>query len=133
MVLSTILSLFSVSHFLSHLHENLVLVIGNFLTMQHFRPLGYLKCSSRSSRPEVFCEKGVLTKFTKFTGKHLCLRPATLLKKSLWYKCFPVNFAKFIRTPFFIEQLRWLLLFGGCFCSSSRFNTKLHGLPHAAN
>ena len=25
----------------------------------------------RSSRPEVFCEKGVLKNFTKFTGKHL--------------------------------------------------------------
>ena len=27
---------------------------------------------SRSSRPEVFCKKGVLKNFTKFTGKHLC-------------------------------------------------------------
>ena len=26
----------------------------------------------RSSRPEVFCKKGVLKNFTKFTGKHLC-------------------------------------------------------------
>ena len=26
----------------------------------------------RSSRPEVFCEKGVLRNFAKFTGKHLC-------------------------------------------------------------
>ena len=25
-----------------------------------------------SSRPEVFCKKGVLKNFTKFTGKHLC-------------------------------------------------------------
>ena len=47
----------------------------------------------RSSRPEVFCKKGVLGNFTKFTGKHLCQslyfnkvagqRPATLLKKRL--------------------------------------------------
>ena len=28
------------------------------------------------------------------------MKPATLLKKSLWYKCFTVNFAKFLRTPF---------------------------------
>ena len=28
------------------------------------------------------------------------LRPATLLKKRLWERCFPVNFAKFLRTPF---------------------------------
>ena len=37
--------------------------------------------------------------------------PATLLKKSLWHRCFPVNFAKFLRTPFFTEHLWWLLLY----------------------
>ena len=26
----------------------------------------------RSSRPEVFCKKGVVRNFAKFTGKHLC-------------------------------------------------------------
>ena len=35
----------------------------------------------RSSRPEVFSKKGVLKNVTKFTGKHMCLRPATLSKK----------------------------------------------------
>ena len=75
---------------------------------------------NRSSRPEVFCKKGVLRNFTKFKGKHLCqslffnkvagLRPATLLKKRLWHRCFPVNFAKFLRTSFLTEHLRWLLL-----------------------
>ena len=34
---------------------------------------------------------------------------AILLKKR-WHRCFPVNFAKFLRTPFSTEQLRWLLL-----------------------
>ena len=76
--------------------------------------------SDRSSRPEVFCKKGVPRNFAKFTGKHLCqslffnkvagLRPATLLKKRLWHRCFPVSFVKFLRTPFFTEHLRWLLL-----------------------
>ena len=28
---------------------------------------------ARSSRPKVFCKKGVLRNFTKFTGKYLCL------------------------------------------------------------
>ena len=65
----------------------------------------------RSSRSEVFCEKGLLNNFAKFTGKHKCqslsfnkvarLRPATFLKKRLWYKCFPVNFAEFLRTSIF--------------------------------
>ena len=70
--------------------------------------------------PEVFCKKSVLINFAKFTGKHLCqsiffnkvsaLRPATLLKRRPWHRCFPVNFAKFLRTPIFIEHLWWLLL-----------------------
>ena len=51
------------------------------------------------------------TLFNKFAG----LRPATLLKKSLWHRCFPVNFAKFLRTPFFTEHLRWLLLYQAVF------------------
>ena len=29
------------------------------------------------------------------------LRPSTLLKNKLWHRCFPVNFAKFSRAPFF--------------------------------
>ena len=59
---------------------------------------------------QVFRKKGVLESFAKFTGKHLCqsiffnkaagLRPATLLKKRPWHRRFPVNFGKFLRTPF---------------------------------
>ena len=37
-------------------------------------------------------------------------RPATLLKKGLCHRCFPVNFEKFLKTPFFTEHLQWLLL-----------------------
>ena len=69
----------------------------------------------RSSPPEVFCKKGVLKNFTKFTEKHLCqslflnkdaaLRPVTLLKKRLWHRYFPVNFAKFLRAPFLTEPV----------------------------
>ena len=69
-----------------------------------------------NSRPEVFCKKGVLRNFAKFVGKHLCqnlffnkvagLRPATLLKKRFWHRSFPVNFAKYLRTAFFIASVR---------------------------
>ena len=45
----------------------------------------------------------------KFGQVLVKLRPATLLKKRLWHRCFPMNFAKFLRTPFFTEHLRWLL------------------------
>ena len=37
-------------------------------------------------------------------------QPATLLRKSLLHRSFPVNFVKFLRTSFSIEHLRWLLL-----------------------
>ena len=36
-------------------------------------------------------------------------RPATLLKKRLWHRCFPVDFVKFLRTPFLYHTS------GGCF------------------
>ena len=45
--------------------------------------------------------------FKKFAD----LRSVTLLKKRLWHSYFPVNFAKFLRTPFLIEHLRWPLLY----------------------
>ena len=67
--------------------------------------------TGRSSPPEVFCKKRFLRNFAKFTGKHLCqslffnkvagLRHATLVKKRLWHICFPVNFVKILRTPFY--------------------------------
>ena len=82
--------------------------------------ISYFVLISRSSHPEVFCKKGVLRNFAKFTGKHLRqrlffnkvagLRPAFLLKKRLWQRFFPVNFVKFLRTPFFMERFWWLLL-----------------------
>ena len=55
--------------------------------------------------------KGILRNFAKFAGKQLCQSPfwlATLLKKSLWHRCFPENFAKFLRTPFSQNSSWWL-------------------------
>ena len=46
----------------------------------------------RSSRPEVFCKKGVLRNLTKLTGKHLC--------QSIFFNKV---------TPFYTERLWWLL------------------------
>ena len=74
----------------------------------------------RHSCPEVFCKNGVLRNFAKLTVKYLCqslffndvadFKPATLLKKGLWHRCFLVNFAIFLRTSFLTEHLRWLFL-----------------------
>ena len=74
---------------------------------------------SRNSRQMCSVRKGILRNFTKFTGKHLCqsiflnkvagVRPATLLKKRLWHRCFPVSFAKFVRTLFLQDNSGGLL------------------------
>ena len=73
----------------------------------------------RSSHGRCSINKGNLRNFVKFTGKHLCqslflkkvagLKPASLLIMRLWHKCFPVSFAKFLRTPFYRIPL------GDCF------------------
>ena len=52
--------------------------------------------------------KDVLRNFAKFTGKGL--KHSTLSKKSFWNRCFPVNFAKFIRTLFLQNTSGRLLL-----------------------
>ena len=70
---------------------------------------------------EVLYTKGFLKNFTKLTVKHLCqsifffpeicrLRLATLLKKRLRQRCFPMNFVKFLRTSFLQNTSGRLLL-----------------------
>ena len=96
--------------------------------------------------------RGVLRNFTQFTGKHLSksllfnkvagLRPAALFKKRFWHRCFPVNFAKFLRTPFLqnfsgrllLKLVRYLfhvkktflsILFWPCLCFSCYFQPEM--------
>ena len=38
------------------------------------------------------------------------LKAWNFIKKGLQKRCFPVKFGTFLRTPFFTEYLRWLLL-----------------------
>ena len=71
-------------------------------------------------------KKAIRRNFTKFTGKHLChslffdkvadLRPTTLFKRELLHSCFPVDFAKFSRTPFLQNTSGQLIL---CFMEFS--------------
>ena len=77
----------------------------------------------RNQSPDVFFKKGVPENFAEFTGKHLCqslffnkvasLRPAILLQKRLWHKCSPVKFVKFLRNPFFTEEILFLVAASG--------------------
>ena len=80
----------------------------------YFRPLW--QCAFLFYRKVSHCVKSV--RIQSYSGPHF---PAfgldaerygvsTLLKRSFWQRCFPVNFTKFLKTPFFTEHLRWLLL-----------------------
>ena len=84
----------------------------NFLSVIcRTNPAILLKTDSMKQLPEVFYKNDVLKNFTKFPENRLCqslyfhkveyLRPATLLKKRAWQRCFPVNCAKFLRTYFY--------------------------------
>ena len=69
----------------------------------------------------MFCKQCILKKVAKFLGKQAPMLQSLFngvagpeacgfIKERLQYRCFPVNFAKFLRTRFFTEQLQWLLL-----------------------
>ena len=53
--------------------------------------------------------KKAFLKILKNAEENACAR-VSFLKKRLWNRCFVVNFAKFLRTSFLTEHLRWLLL-----------------------
>ena len=72
-----------------------------------------------SSRPDVFCQKGVLRNFAKFTGKHLCQSlfftkaagaACNFIKKETLGQVFSCEFCEISRNIFFTEHLWWLLL-----------------------
>ena len=78
----------------------------------------FLMIKSRSTHPDVFCKRGVLINFTKFTGKHLfqgsffCRPgPATLLKKTPLDDCFcKSSHVKFQRLFPFPRFIKWHFL-----------------------
>ena len=82
--------------------------------------------TKRSSHQGCSVKKGVLRNFAKFTGKHLCQNLFFLIKlqasacnsikkEALAQSC-PVNFAKFLSTPFYRTPP------GDCFCHGCHMN-----------
>ena len=69
-------------------------------------PLSKDKGNTRSCHQRCSVKKHFFRNFAKFTG----FRPATLLKERLWHRRFPVNFTKFLRTPFLQNTSGRLLL-----------------------
>ena len=62
--------------------------------------------NDRSSLPEVFCKKGVLRNFSKFTAKQTPV-PESFFDKIVFLQC---AFLRILRNSFLREHLRWLLL-----------------------
>ena len=69
----------------------------------------YVVYKFRSSHPDCFVKKMFL-EISQNSQENTCVRVSFLLKKRPWHRCFPLNFAKFLRTPFLQSTS------GGCFC-----------------
>ena len=67
----------------------------------------------RSSRPKVFCKKGIL-KILQNLQENTCatvsFEACNLIKKENLAQVFSCEYCEILRTPFFIEHLPWLLL-----------------------
>ena len=107
----------------SFLQQFYVLLLFTYFiisTFHVFCPSLYSQETNRSSHRRWFVKRGVFKNFAKFTGKHLRysvffnkvagLLPSNLSKKRLWRRCFPVNFAKFLRTPLLESTSKRLFL-----------------------
>ena len=90
----------------------------------------FFSLSIRTSVSNAFYQYLLISFFWFFARKERSSRvfpPATLLKKRLWHRCFPVNFAvsnlKFYEEFWsFSEHLFLQNTCGGCFCMKSGFN-----------
>ena len=81
--------------------HKITLLRGSFIKIQERLPKSVIErtVQMQSSEGGLY-NKGGLKNFVKFTRR--LGWPATLLKNRLWHRCFPVNFTKFLRTPFLI-------------------------------
>ena len=94
--------------FLNHIFR--VIYLGSYIFAKSFQNYagGYVPTifSYQKQPPEVFCKKGVLRNSAKFIWKHLCQslffnkETFNFVKKRLWHRFFPVNFVRFLKTPF---------------------------------
>ena len=110
---------------LKDLKEKLQVNCNFFFSHQLFHCFGFLLVSDfshifRSIHRSCSVKKGFLRNVATFQEntcarvsffiKVASLRLSTLLKKRLWHRCFPVNFAKFLRAPSQQDTVRRLLL-----------------------
>ena len=74
---------------------------------------------NKNSRPQMFRKKEISQNSQESTCVRISflinlqardLKPTTLLRKRVWHRCYPVNFAKFLRTSFLTEHLCWMII-----------------------
>ena len=77
--------------------------------------------NTQKKPPKVFYIKKVFLRNSQISQENICarvsflkkvkgVRPGTLLKNKLWHRCFPVNFAKFLRAAVLQNTYGRLLL-----------------------
>ena len=78
----------------SYVDDNSPYIVADNVRSSHRR------CSVKIGAPRNFANSPENTCVrVSFFNEVAGLRPAASLKKKLWHRCFPVNFAKFLRTP----------------------------------
>ena len=96
-------------HTRSHIYRSYILKYFLPLHLRYFSDSVYaylllLLCIYRSSRPEVFCKKGVLRNLTKSTGKHLCqslfLKACNFIKKETLAQLLSCEFCQISKSTF---------------------------------
>ena len=94
----------------AHIYYVIIIVTGGFSKTSFFIII------FRSRHMQMFFKTGVIRNFAICTGKHLCWSlfliklQAEPLPKRVLTQVIPVILAKFLRTTFFMEHLRWLLM-----------------------
>ena len=76
----------------------------------HFLHLQGMRVKYKSSNRRYSIKKTVLKNFAIFTGRHLCWSLFLIKLMDFRHRCFPVNIAKFLRTPILKNICEWLLL-----------------------
>ena len=89
----------------------LLIIIGSDISLELTQTCSWITCRLKKVFSEIWQNSQENTCDRVSFLIKLQAWPATLWKKRLCHKCFPVNFVKFLRTPFYTEQLWWLLLF----------------------
>ena len=117
-------SMFIPRSFICLLHFKCLFSVTNIILLLHYLKLSGICYHAINFKLKEFLNLSLiililgwlLNYINNFKGHYpICIfllagfRIATSLKKRLWYRCFPVNFAKFLRTPLFNNTS------GGCF------------------